>query len=386
MRVMFISTPGVGHTFPMVPLAWAFRSAGHEVLFATSGQSLSITNAGVDVVDLTPEFGPPAFWQPMMIRIAKENPELAEQMAAMRNGKVSDLRTVAGFLSKLSGVLADGAIELAHDWQPDLLVQSRSQGSGLVVAAKLGIPLVDHGIGISRTPDMHELHRRNMADVFDRHGVVALPERRIGLDVAPPSVIEGEPEGWPMRFVPYNGGAVLPDWLAAVPDRPRVAVTLGSVSALGEDGIATLRQLIATASGADAEFVFALPDVDLDALGELPANVRVAGWLPLAALLPGCAALIHHGGGSTTLTAFDAGVPQLVLPDGADRHISAAAVRRRGTGLVAEQADRELIEAVLSDAALRTAATEVRAEIRAMSTPAAVAERLVAERLVAEAA
>ena len=35
MRVLFSSTSGLGHVFPMLPLAQAFGAAGHEVLWAT---------------------------------------------------------------------------------------------------------------------------------------------------------------------------------------------------------------------------------------------------------------------------------------------------------------------------------------------------------------
>lgn len=61
MRVMFIATPGVGHVFPMVPLAWAFRAAGHDVLMATGQLGMAAINAGLDVADITPRFDPPGF-------------------------------------------------------------------------------------------------------------------------------------------------------------------------------------------------------------------------------------------------------------------------------------------------------------------------------------
>ncbi|MDW6062592.1 hypothetical protein SAZ11_36845 [Streptomyces sp. FXJ1.4098] len=34
MRVLMMSTPVSSHFAPLVPLAWALRSAGHEVLVA----------------------------------------------------------------------------------------------------------------------------------------------------------------------------------------------------------------------------------------------------------------------------------------------------------------------------------------------------------------
>lgn len=387
MRVLFVVTPGVGHAYPLVPLAWAFRSAGHDVLVATgrtrpswsaTGQTIAVTDAGLPVVDISPRFEQPGFWQPIIAQLARDNPELAEQIAGMRGGRIDDLRLAAAFLSKMSGFLADGALEVAHDWQPDIVVQSQGQGAGLVVAAKLGIPLVEHGLGFARSSGMHELHRKHMADVFDRHGVLELPDRRLILDVAPPSMLPEGIEGLPMRYVPYNGGGLVPDWLACAPaDRPRIAVTLGTV-ALGGETVSALERIVTAAAGVDAEFVLAIGDGDISALGELPANVRSAGWLALNALLPTCAALVHHGGSGTTLTALEAGVPQLVLPGGADRHINAAAVQRRGAGIVADvdAIDTALIDTVLRDAAPRSAAREIRAEIHGMPAPAQVAQRL----------
>ncbi len=216
-----------------------------------------------------------------------------------------------------------------------------------------------------------------MADVFDRHGVLELPEHRVILDVAPPSMLAEGTEGWPMQYVPYNGGGVLPKWLATRPERSRVAVTLGTV-AFGGDSVSALERIINAAAGVDAEFVLATGDGDISALGTLPDNVRAAGWLALNALLPSCSALIHHGGSGTTVTALEAGVPQLLLPGGADRHINAAAVQQRGAGVIAEveDIDTDLVATVLHDAAMRSAAADVRAEIHGLPAPSAIAARL----------
>lgn len=51
MRVLFSSTSGFGHVFPMLPLAGAFRDAGHVVLWATATQATPVvTAAGIDAV------------------------------------------------------------------------------------------------------------------------------------------------------------------------------------------------------------------------------------------------------------------------------------------------------------------------------------------------
>ena len=49
VRVLFSSTRGYGHIFPMLPLALAFREAGHDVLWATSAEATQhVAAAGLD--------------------------------------------------------------------------------------------------------------------------------------------------------------------------------------------------------------------------------------------------------------------------------------------------------------------------------------------------
>ena len=50
-QVLFSSTSGHGHVIPMLPLARAFREAGHDVLWATAAQATSlVTAAGIEAV------------------------------------------------------------------------------------------------------------------------------------------------------------------------------------------------------------------------------------------------------------------------------------------------------------------------------------------------
>jgi len=47
MRVLFTSVPAVGHFLPVVPLAMAFRAAGHEVLVAVGEHAVVAARAGL---------------------------------------------------------------------------------------------------------------------------------------------------------------------------------------------------------------------------------------------------------------------------------------------------------------------------------------------------
>src|SRR5215470_15155022 len=332
VRALFATSPGLGHVFPTIPLAHALRAAGHEVLMATAGGK-EAANAGLHVVDTAPGVDIGAVFQ----QAASEQPEKFDYSTDVDTEK--GLEFVGAIFAKLSGVSVDLTVSAAESWRPDVVVYSSMEGTGPLVAAK--------------------------------HGVPGFPEVRESIDVAPPSMVDRPVRGWPMRYVPYNGGGVLPEWVLERPARPRVAVTLGTV--LTQVGALTsLTKLVDVARHLDAEFVLALGDADPSPLGELPDNVRAAGWVPLSALLPTCAALVHHGGAGSTLTAIDAGVTQLVLPHGADQYMNADAVARRGLGLRSEpdQVDAELIDRLLTDPGLGRAASEVADEIATLPRPA----------------
>jgi UDP:flavonoid glycosyltransferase YjiC (YdhE family) len=132
----------------------------------------------------------------------------------------------------------------------------------------------------------------------------------------------------------------------------------------------------------DAEVVLALGEADRSALGPLPANVRLSGWVPLSALVPTCRVVVHHGGAGTTMNALVAGVPQLVLPHGADQHVNAGAVQQRGVGLshLPAEADPPTVgrslQRLLGDPVFSQAADEVRREIADLPAPAEIVPRL----------
>src|ERR1044072_7167185 len=365
VRALFAPSPGLGHVFPTIPLAHALRAAGHEVLMATPGGK-EAANAGLHVVDTAPGGDIGAVFQ----QAASEQPEEFDYSTDVDTEK--GLEFVGAIFAKLSGVSVDLTVSAAESWRPDGVVASSVEGTGARgVAASLAVPAVSHGFGFTDEASMTEAIFKKMVEERERHGVQGFPEVRESIDVAPPSMVDRPVRGWPMRYVPYNGGGVLPEWVLERPARPRVAVTLGTV--LTQVGALTsLTKLVDVARHLDAEFVLALGDTDPSPLGELPDNVRAAGWVPLSALLPTCAALVHHGGAGSTLTAIDAGVTQLVLPHGADQDMNAEAGARRGLGLRSEpdQVDAELIDRLLTDPELGRAASEVADEIAMLPRPA----------------
>ncbi len=110
----------------------------------------------------------------------------------------------------------------------------------------------------------------------------------------------------------------------------------------------------------------------------MPESVRAYRWLPLTAALPSCSAVIHHGGAGSTLSALAAGVPQVIVPQGADQFLNAASVSERGCATSADMAPTAIragLRRALSGEFDR-AAREVRDEIALLASPTDIAARL----------
>ena len=117
------------------------------------------------------------------------------------------------------------------------------------------------------------------------------------------------------------------------------------------------------------------------ALGPQPAGVRVWQWVPQAAVLPHCAAVVSHGGSGTLLATAALGLP-LCLPQAADQFLNATGlVRAAGLFLhpddVSAQAVGAAVREVLESVELREGAGRVRDEIVAMPPPDQVLATLV---------
>lgn len=371
MRVLVTTSHGAGHVFPPVALAHALRAAGHDVLFATPGASGAlVARAGLHAFDSAP---------------GCDTEEIFGRLLAERRMTFDRFRTdspeavtlAAELFARTSEATVDRTVEVARSWRPDLVLHTELQGAGPLVAAVLGVPAVEHTISCHHFRQISDRFGPWLAAAYRRHGLAGRPPVAATVDTRPPSIATYDLGGWPMRALPYTTGAVLPPWLTERPSRPRVAVTLGTLRPQ-LNGVGELRTVVRAAGAVDAEFVLALGDADPAVLGELPANVRAEGWLPLTALLETCTAMIHHGGNGTTLAGLGAGVSHLVLPGGADDFEVARILHARGAGLVStsDAVDAALLRRLLADEKMLAVAAEIRAETAALPTPAAIVPRL----------
>ncbi len=381
MRVLFSSTFGYGHMFPMYPLARAFRAAGHDVLWATSA----------DAGDRLEAAGLPA------APCGLAGPELRERVGSL-HGRVASVspRERAAFMyprlfgETLTPPMAADLLPLATSWQPDLMVHEHGELASPLVGAVLQVPSVTHAFGGGIPPSMLEDAGARLAGLWAEHGQALPPYAgsftTLYLDICPPSVqsvpLDHVPERQPLRPVADSGGGAgpLPHYLER-DGRPLVYVTLGTV----QNRLPLLAPAVVALAGLPVRVLVTVgPDGDPDALGPQPDHVHVERWVDQPRVLQHCDVVVSHAGSGTFLGALAAGLPQLCLPQAADQFRNSEGGRRAGAAVVlspdesSPEAIARAVGALLTDEALHRRARGVAHEIAAMPAPGAVVDVLVA--------
>ena len=228
----------------------------------------------------------------------------------------------------------------AAAWRPDLVVADEFDLAGPVAARALGVPYVVHGLGVmppmpiweGLLPAIDDLHAAwGLAD-----GVRDVRDAPY-LEAVPPALRPPGERMWhrtrPLRPEPGLPavGERLPAALDALPHARTAHLTLGTLfhrmPGLLETALSGLRDLpvnvVATCG----------PGIDPAAFGPQPPHVLIAPYLPHALLLPRCDLVVSQGGAGIMLGALMHGIPQLMLPQGADQFINADACTRAGAAL-----------------------------------------------------
>ena len=167
--------------------------------------------------------------------------------------------------------------------------------------------------------------------------------------------------------------------------RPVVYLTLGTIFGTG----ATMRLVIDALAGSDVDVLLALGPIDPADLGPTPENIHLEAFVDQGRILPLVDLVLHHGGSGTTLGAAAYGLPQLILPVGADQQANGRAVSAAGVGgmITPDQlrSDRvgDAVAALLADPHYAAAADQVRRQIAAMPSANLVVEGLTSSTPVA---
>ncbi|MGW3961092.1 activator-dependent family glycosyltransferase [Amycolatopsis sp. NPDC005003] len=414
MRVLFVTYAARSHFYPMVPLAWALRSAGHEVRVASQPELASvIAGAGLTAV---PAGRDHRLWRSVNRFLGKRFAELdPETHEAVRGTRIlpfdlaeqapeqlgwAHLNTMYDNLVRtwyklVNNTMVDDLVAFAGWWRPDLVVWEPNSYAGAVAAKLCGAA---HGrllsgmdiFGVTRERYLDLLETRSPGERADplaewldarigRHGGRFTEDLAVGqftIDQLPDTLrMTAGLHYLRMRFLPYNGHAVVPPWLRREPERPRVALTLGVTAGEHFGGHALgVPEVVDALAGLDIELVATVGEEG--SLRRVPPNTRVVPSVPLHALLPGCAAAVHHAGFGTLCTTLYYGVPPLSVPERFDEPPFARRIADRGAGLALPMAGatgdqvRDLVTRLLAEPSFSRGARQLRAEMLALPSPA----------------
>ena len=381
MRVLFTSTPAVGHVHPMVPLARAFREQGDRVSWTTAatvcpalvaeGFEAFPAGSGADEsrqqfydqfpehAELTPAEGP-AFMFPRLFGTIRAPRMLDELMPIVRKLK------------------------------PDVIVHDANEFAGPIAAAVAGVPSVTHSFGALSPVERVAAAGDAVAPLWEANGLTPCPYAGnyefLYLDIYPRSLRSGSwdhvPRVQPLRPVGFAlpGDEPVPQWPAQMQELPLVYVTFGTV--FNRD-ISAWSRVVAGLRDLPVRLIVTVgPSGDPSALGPQPVNVHVARYIPQSQVLGSASAVVSHAGSGTFLATLARGLPQLCLPQGADQFGNASACSRAGAGLEIQPGDlttdsvRDAASRLFAEPEFRSRARQLADEIAQMPTPDTVAAQI----------
>jgi MGT family glycosyltransferase len=420
--LILTAMPFAGHVNPLLPVARALVARGHTVRWLGSEPfHAAITATG-------------AVFAPMSEAVAVDDATLAT-----RHPQSQRLTGVAAVRWALSNVFFKPVPDQVADLRrlvderpPDVLACDSAFVGGGVLHELTGVPWATVGVaplglrsrdtapfgpGLppSSTP-LGRLRNHSLNQIFERvvlrqvraeyqhiRAGLGLPKLTAPLlDVVSPALhlqngvaeFEYPRSDLPPQvhfvgaLVPPSTHVPLPDWWDDVEsaDRPVIHVTQGTtVKNLDDLVLPTIRLL----AGDDVLVVANIGDRDPATFGPLPANARVARFIPHDRLLPRVAAMVTNGGYGAVQTALLHGVPLVVAGNTEDKPEVGARVAWSGAGVTLRTARptparlRAAIDAVLGDGDYRRNAERLGTAYRnldAAERSAELLERLAATR------
>ena len=420
LDILIATSPYSGHVAPLAPIARVLVDRGHHVRWCTGREftdQVKATGAVFEPMDLATD--------PDGRAIDEVYPERAalKGIAQLR----FDIRSV--FLDPIPAQLADMR-RLTAERRADVIVHDATYGGAASLSALGGPPAVSVGTSPLSLPSPHvapfglglqpgtgplaRLRNRALQVLLDRvvlkdvhtrlHEIQAelgLPDvrRRTMAGISPAlhlqnglASLEHPRPDLPaqVRFV----GALVdragvdgaPPWFGEVENstRPVVHVTQGTVA----DGdlehlvVPTLRAL----ADEDVLVVAGTGSRDTREIADVPANARLAPFVPHGLLMPALSVMVTNGGFGAVQQALAHGVPLVVAGGSEDKPEVAARVARAGVGIDLRtakpkpEAIRAAVRTLLDSAEHRSRARAMAAEYRAHdagTTAADLIEELV---------
>ena len=426
-RILIGTMPFVGHVNPLLPIARELVARGHDVRWYTGGQFREKIEA----------LG--ARYVPMPNAV-----EIEEDAWKRRYPQVAAMKPLDQLRFVIKHVFIDSAVEHFHDLlaiQDDapadvVLADSSFAAAGMLHeaggppwAAFNCLPLTlssrdtaPFGLGLAPgASPLGRVRNRLLQTLFERvvfkdtieygdrvrAGLGLPPTGRFVFDVAlsPYLYLQGTVPSfeYPRRDLPpqvhFVGPALPPpparfdppkwwdELLAArATGRPVVHVTQGTVATDATHLLAPTLRALAAEDALVVATTGGRPVAELG-LDPLPANARVAPFVPHALLLPYVDAMVTNAGYNGVQVALAHGVPLIAAGSTEDKPEVAARIAWSGVGINLRTARpgearlRRAVKEVLADGRYRTRARAMAAEMAGYDAPRRVAELL--ERLIA---
>lgn len=374
MRVLAVAVPASGHVNPLLPLVGALVAQGDEVVVA-SGEDPggAIARTGATHVEAG---GKELRWIETLRSRVRGFP--GDGLAPER---VNHYFVPRVFADIATVDMIDDVVACGRTFAADLVLFETYAFAGPLAATILGVPAVHHLISPMLPHDVMELANDALSPLWRSFDLPAPgyggAYQGLTIEVTPPSL---EPLSVPAGESIGLRPAPAPLRPSEPAEPPLAYITLGTFFGGNTE---VFRSVLDGLTGEDIDVVVTVgADNDPALLGPVPDNASVERYIPQAELLPGCSVVVHHGGSGTMFGAVAHGVPQVVIPQGADNFVNGERVERCGVGLSILPADlnpaevRRCVRAVLGDAAFTVKAGELEREVAAMPGANEVAREL----------
>ncbi|QIQ02197.1 glycosyltransferase [Streptomyces liangshanensis] len=371
MRVLFSGVPAYGHLIPLLPLARAFRARGDEVALMVpaslahlaADEGLEALIAGAESQDVIAEVG------------------RRTGVDVRRSGDVDAV--IEAFVTARLDLSADACADAAHRWRPDLVIHDPMDFVGPYLASVRDVPHAVHTFGADVSAGFIRASTDRATRDYAARGV-GWREPRWVLDICPADLqVEGweAPPGWQALRPEAHRAAVgvRPRTPEPLTGDPKVLMTFGTIFSDPSVLNPLLRGLLAHGAGVRVTLGTTMSPGDFALDSD---RVVFEDFLPYESLLDGVDVVLAHGGAGTNLGALAAGLPLVLLPQGADQGGQAERVAAAGAAVVvtSDPADpaevaRTVVE-VATSPPYRESARRIARRIAAMPTPGEVADRL----------
>jgi MGT family glycosyltransferase len=339
MKILAYTSPARGHLYPLVPILDELARRGHDIAVRTLASEVGLmADRGFDAAPIASAIEaiehddyrgrtPPAKLKRGMATFGRRSShEVADLRAALDEQRPDAI---------LVDCMTWGATAVAEEWGGPwaqwypfpLALTSRDVppfGPGLKPAAGVAGRLRDRVLSPLLTGTLKRASLPAVNATRTTVGVRPFATTDEMFGVAPLLLyMTAEPfeyprSDWPasVRMVGpccWDPPADPPVWLDDI-ERPLVLV---STSSEFQDDGRLARAALDALADEDVRVVATLPSAHLR--GTVPANARVEGFIPHAALLKRAACAITHGGAGATQKALASGVPVCVVPFGRDQ-------------------------------------------------------------------